>query len=363
MSPHRSSGSPPGRCPGDRRAVLSGSSPMSPLPSTVRGMTGPRTSVGLPRPSRESSRSASRASTWGSPRRHPLAAPGTDRVSLRGDAWASARSARRSASASPPRRPSRSRSTARAESIHRTRSHAHATTTGTIASRATVQDEAGGQRLDRGDLLVPGRHEALARLGAVREGAGEVVADERDPGGGVGGAAEGVAHLHPRRAELAARSLEGQHRVVEQDRDRDDDGDPGEDGDVGEELARPPPRPFGVDRPAGPRGVQDGHRVAGLGTHGGCVPPGRPRAHPARADSAAPPRRIAVLDDYQQVASTYADWDALGADEVTFFAEHLGDAGRRRRRARALRRGGRHARAHRLPGRRPRPPAGTSGCW
>jgi phosphoglycerate dehydrogenase-like enzyme len=33
-----------------------------------------------------------------------------------------------------------------------------------------------------------------------------------------------------------------------------------------------------------------------------------------------------VLDDYQQVASTYADWDALGADEVTFFAEHLGDA-------------------------------------
>ena len=38
------------------------------------------------------------------------------------------------------------------------------------------------------------------------------------------------------------------------------------------------------------------------------------------------PRRVAVLDDYQQVASTYADWDALGADEVTFFAEHLGDA-------------------------------------
>jgi phosphoglycerate dehydrogenase-like enzyme len=33
-----------------------------------------------------------------------------------------------------------------------------------------------------------------------------------------------------------------------------------------------------------------------------------------------------VLDDYQQVASTYADWDSLGAQEVTFFAEHLGDA-------------------------------------
>ncbi|GAA4764145.1 D-2-hydroxyacid dehydrogenase family protein [Actinomycetospora chibensis] len=33
-----------------------------------------------------------------------------------------------------------------------------------------------------------------------------------------------------------------------------------------------------------------------------------------------------MLDDYQQVAATYADWDALGADEVTFFAEHLGDA-------------------------------------
>jgi phosphoglycerate dehydrogenase-like enzyme len=38
------------------------------------------------------------------------------------------------------------------------------------------------------------------------------------------------------------------------------------------------------------------------------------------------PRRIAVLDDYQQVASTYADWDALGADEVTFFGGHLGGA-------------------------------------
>jgi phosphoglycerate dehydrogenase-like enzyme len=31
-----------------------------------------------------------------------------------------------------------------------------------------------------------------------------------------------------------------------------------------------------------------------------------------------------VLDDYQQVASTHADWDALGAQEVTFFREHLG---------------------------------------
>ncbi|HSK61096.1 MAG TPA: D-2-hydroxyacid dehydrogenase family protein [Actinomycetospora sp.] len=36
------------------------------------------------------------------------------------------------------------------------------------------------------------------------------------------------------------------------------------------------------------------------------------------------PRRIAVLDDYQQVAASHADWDALGAQEVTFFAEHLG---------------------------------------
>jgi phosphoglycerate dehydrogenase-like enzyme len=35
------------------------------------------------------------------------------------------------------------------------------------------------------------------------------------------------------------------------------------------------------------------------------------------------PRRIALLDDYQQVAASYADWDALGAD-VTSFAEHLG---------------------------------------
>jgi phosphoglycerate dehydrogenase-like enzyme len=53
------------------------------------------------------------------------------------------------------------------------------------------------------------------------------------------------------------------------------------------------------------------------------VPPGRP-GHTRPVPT--PPRRIAVLDDYQQVASTYADWDALGADEVTFFAGHLGDA-------------------------------------
>ena len=33
---------------------------------------------------------------------------------------------------------------------------------------------------------------------------------------------------------------------------------------------------------------------------------------------------IAVLDDYQQVAESLADWDALDAD-VTFFAEHLPD--------------------------------------
>lgn len=32
--------------------------------------------------------------------------------------------------------------------------------------------------------------------------------------------------------------------------------------------------------------------------------------------------RIVVLDDYQQVASTYADWDSLGAD-VTFIDRHL----------------------------------------
>ncbi|MDD7931964.1 D-2-hydroxyacid dehydrogenase family protein [Actinomycetospora straminea] len=38
------------------------------------------------------------------------------------------------------------------------------------------------------------------------------------------------------------------------------------------------------------------------------------------------PRKIAVLDDYQQVASTYADWDAIGAEDVTFFGQHLGDA-------------------------------------
>lgn len=39
--------------------------------------------------------------------------------------------------------------------------------------------------------------------------------------------------------------------------------------------------------------------------------------------TAQTPRRIAVLDDYQQVAHAHGDWDSLGAD-VTFFAEHLG---------------------------------------
>jgi phosphoglycerate dehydrogenase-like enzyme len=41
--------------------------------------------------------------------------------------------------------------------------------------------------------------------------------------------------------------------------------------------------------------------------------------------TAQTPRRIAVLDDYQQVAHSYADWDSLGA-EITFFDRHLGEA-------------------------------------
>ena len=38
-------------------------------------------------------------------------------------------------------------------------------------------------------------------------------------------------------------------------------------------------------------------------------------------------RRLAVLDDYQRVAASYADWDALRAQgvDVVFFHEHLGD--------------------------------------
>lgn len=38
-------------------------------------------------------------------------------------------------------------------------------------------------------------------------------------------------------------------------------------------------------------------------------------------------RRLAVLDDYQRVAASYADWDALRARgvDVVFFPEHLGD--------------------------------------
>jgi phosphoglycerate dehydrogenase-like enzyme len=33
--------------------------------------------------------------------------------------------------------------------------------------------------------------------------------------------------------------------------------------------------------------------------------------------------RIAVLDDYQQIAADYADWKSLGADSVDFVPEHL----------------------------------------
>ncbi|MDI6943526.1 D-2-hydroxyacid dehydrogenase family protein [Microbacterium barkeri] len=38
-------------------------------------------------------------------------------------------------------------------------------------------------------------------------------------------------------------------------------------------------------------------------------------------------RRLAVLDDYQRVAASYADWDAVRAQgvDVVFFHEHLGD--------------------------------------
>ena len=34
--------------------------------------------------------------------------------------------------------------------------------------------------------------------------------------------------------------------------------------------------------------------------------------------------RVAVLDDYQAVAASYADWNGLTAD-VTFFPDHLAD--------------------------------------
>src|SRR5215208_5188987 len=36
--------------------------------------------------------------------------------------------------------------------------------------------------------------------------------------------------------------------------------------------------------------------------------------------------QVAVLDDYQQVARHYADWDALDAD-VTFFHDHIVNSG------------------------------------
>ena len=35
--------------------------------------------------------------------------------------------------------------------------------------------------------------------------------------------------------------------------------------------------------------------------------------------------QIAVLDDYQQVAAGYADWERIPDAEVTFFADHLDD--------------------------------------
>jgi phosphoglycerate dehydrogenase-like enzyme len=38
--------------------------------------------------------------------------------------------------------------------------------------------------------------------------------------------------------------------------------------------------------------------------------------------------RVAVLDDYQRVAATFADWSSLGPDvEVSYFHDHLGDPG------------------------------------
>src|SRR6185369_2779641 len=36
---------------------------------------------------------------------------------------------------------------------------------------------------------------------------------------------------------------------------------------------------------------------------------------------------IAVLDDYQKVASSVADWESLGADcQITFFHDHVGES-------------------------------------
>src|SRR5262249_54289964 len=37
--------------------------------------------------------------------------------------------------------------------------------------------------------------------------------------------------------------------------------------------------------------------------------------------------RIAVLDDYQNVARAMADWASLGDSEVVFFRDHLADLG------------------------------------
>jgi lactate dehydrogenase-like 2-hydroxyacid dehydrogenase len=41
-------------------------------------------------------------------------------------------------------------------------------------------------------------------------------------------------------------------------------------------------------------------------------------------DRASPPLRVAILDDYQEVAQQYADWNSLpSGSEVRFFRDHL----------------------------------------
>ena len=35
--------------------------------------------------------------------------------------------------------------------------------------------------------------------------------------------------------------------------------------------------------------------------------------------------RIAVLDDYQAIARSLADWDSIPDAEVSFFSEHVSD--------------------------------------
>ena len=171
------------------------------------------------------------------------------------------------------------------------------------------------------------------------------------------------------------------------------DGDEGDPAAVGRDRRRAAdPEPAGV-LPAVLRDIDDGGRRArlldvdelGLGrrhpqgaTEQGHDDRGRAHAHqntfggerlcPAwhvRASGSVRPAlsrlAIAILDDYQDVARSFAPWGDLDAD-VTVFTDHVDGRERLARPARAVRRAGRDARAHAVRRRPARPAAAAAAA-